>query len=448
MGNQFSINKSNKVEPIDISEPKSSYEIIDFIATYYILTADYVSLTKLYDREYCNKLVVLTSDIIERYFTNLEITYLAQRTKEGVTVDEMTKDKIIFFDKEALKNADIQNALKKKRVCQGIAKFYIKIAHIFATIVRTVNPVYVYKDADGDTVRANLYERGNIPEGVHREMHKMNICDMRINALQGKQGKQGKQDYTKFGQNDPITINPDICSMNINDSGEVKNLMEEPGIPELEHLYYDDGYNYDTGKFEKMSEQAAKQYADDLQIFHEYFSGAAPGDNPVKKFSDIKLRDFGKTEKMCLNEVTQVEGKLSDELFAKYADNLRRMIDNANSNQDKLTDVINKLFTYTIDPQTKKKVVRVNPTLTEDGLQQVVIDTRALVIKLYLTCEQDFEEGISIYKAIVDKLSFYTTKGQTETLKKEVDRELNEETETETKREAIEESDPLDDANK
>ena len=81
MGNQFSINKSNKVEPIDISEPKSSYEIIDFIATYYILTADYVSLTKLYDREYCNKLVVLTSDIIERYFTNLEITYLSQRTK-------------------------------------------------------------------------------------------------------------------------------------------------------------------------------------------------------------------------------------------------------------------------------------------------------------------------------------------------------------------------------
>ena len=421
MGNQFSINKPSKGESIDISEPKSSYEIIDFIATYYILTADYVSLTKLYDREYCNKLVVLTSDIIERYFTNLEITYLAQRTKEGVIINEMTKDKIIFFNKDALKNADIQNALKKKRVCQGIAKFYIKIAHIFATIVRTVNPVYVYKDADGDTVRANLYERGTIPEGVPREMHKMNICDMRINAL------RGKEDYTKLGENDPMIIHPDICSMNINDSGEIKNLMEEPGIPELEHLYYDDGYNYETGKFEKMSEQASKQYADDLQIFHEYFTGKVSSDNPINKFSDIKLRDFDKTENFCLNEVTQVSGKLSDELFAKYADNLRRMIDNANLNQDKLTDIINKLFTYTIDPQTKKKVVRVNPTLTEDGLQEVVVDTRALVIKLYLTCEQDFEEGVSIYKAIVEKLSLDTTTRQTSTLSKEIDKELNEE---------------------
>jgi hypothetical protein len=182
-----------------------------------------------------------------------------------------------------------------------------------------------------------------------------------------------------------------------------------------------------------MSEQAAKQYADDLQIFQEYFMGKTENSSPIKKFSDIKLRDFGKTEPSCLNDVKEVSGKLSDELFAKYADNLRRMVDNANSNQDKLTDIINKLFTYTIDPQTKKKVVRVNPTLTENDLQQVVVDTRALVIKLYLTCEQDFEEGVSIYKAIVDNLSFDTTKRQKESLSKEIERELNEESETNIK---------------
>ena len=94
MGNQFSTTgqpeqteqkgetgQTEETEEFDITKPASSYEIIDYIATYYILTADYVSLTKLYDKEYCDKLVVLTSDIIERYFTDLEITYLAQRTK-------------------------------------------------------------------------------------------------------------------------------------------------------------------------------------------------------------------------------------------------------------------------------------------------------------------------------------------------------------------------------
>ena len=307
-------------------------------------------------------------------------------------------------------------------MCQGIAKFYIKIAHIFATIVRTVNPVYVYKDADGDTVRANLYEKHNIPEGVSREMYKMNICDMRINALQGK---QGKQDYSKLGPEDPMIINPNICSMNINDSGKIKSLTEEPGIPELEHLYYDDGYNYETGKFEKMSEESAKQFTEDLKIFHEYFTGIPNMDETIKKFSDIKLRDFGRSEETCLNNISEIKGKLSDELFAKYADNLRQMIDSANKNQDKLTDIINELFTYTIDPQTKKKVIRVNPVLTEDKLQQVVVDTRALVIKLYLTCEQDFEVGINIYKAIVAQLLLNTNKGQERTLEKERDNQLN-----------------------
>ena len=57
MGNQFSTNNTNNTQEIpepdetnNTLQPKSSYEIIDYIATYYILTADYISLTKLYDK--------------------------------------------------------------------------------------------------------------------------------------------------------------------------------------------------------------------------------------------------------------------------------------------------------------------------------------------------------------------------------------------------------------
>lgn len=414
MGNQFSTNsntqeEAEEVDKNDISKPMSSYEIIDYIATYYILTADFVSLTRLNsNKDYCDNLVVLTSDIIDRYFTDMEITYLAQRTQNGIVIDETKKDKMIFIDKDDLAKLDINNPLKKKRVCQGIAKFYIQVAHVFATIVRTVNPVYVYRDNEGNIVRANLYEKHNIPEGVPREMYKMNICDMRIKAL------QGNQNYFNLGPEDPMTINPDICSMNIDDSGNVKTLIEEPGIPELEHLYYDDGYNYETGKFEKMSEDAVIQYEDDLKLFHEAFTGN-PKDETIRKFSDIKLRDFGKSEE-CSGNVPEIKGSLKDELFAQYADNLRRMIDNANKNQDRLTDIINKLFTYIEDPQTKKKVVRINPQLTEDGLQKVVAETRELVVKMYLTCERDFEEGINIYKAIVAQRLLKRTEGETKSL--------------------------------
>ena len=43
------------------------YDIIDHIATYYILTMDFKSLSKLSEKEYCDNLVVITADIIKRY---------------------------------------------------------------------------------------------------------------------------------------------------------------------------------------------------------------------------------------------------------------------------------------------------------------------------------------------------------------------------------------------
>ena len=184
MGNQTST--TNNQQTPDELKPKSISQILDYIATYYILTMDFKSLRKLYDKEYCDKMVILTSDIIDRYFTDMEITYLAQRIKNGVEVNEIEKDKVIFFDRDDLSKLDVKNSIKKKSMCLSIAKFYIKIAHIFAAIVTTINPVYVYKDTEGKTVRATLYEKGKIPANTPRDIYKLNICDNRINSLKNK----------------------------------------------------------------------------------------------------------------------------------------------------------------------------------------------------------------------------------------------------------------------
>lgn len=108
MGNFFSKNN------IQTSENKSFGNVIDFIATRYILTADFQSLTKLYDQQYCNDLVVLTADIINKNFNDLEITYLAQRLKGKEVVDIETKDKVIFFNRNDIDKLDVGTKLKKK----------------------------------------------------------------------------------------------------------------------------------------------------------------------------------------------------------------------------------------------------------------------------------------------------------------------------------------------
>ena len=84
---------------------------------------DFENLKKLNDQQYCDKLVVLTSDIIDRYFTPLEIINLEQRIKSGV----VTKENAVFINKDDLNSMD--NTDKKKTLCISIAKFYIKISH-------------------------------------------------------------------------------------------------------------------------------------------------------------------------------------------------------------------------------------------------------------------------------------------------------------------------------
>jgi len=407
MGNQTS--STTKTEQSDELKPKSISQILDFIATYYILTMDFKSLRKLYDKEYCDKLVILTSDIIQRYFTDLEITYLSQRIKDGIEINEIDKDKVIFFNRDKLNNLDVQNSIKKKRLCIAIAKFYIKIAHIFAAIVTTINPIYVYKDIEGNTVRASLYEKGKIPKNTPRDIYNLNICEERINSLQNKQTLEPDTEGN-------ITIGPKVCNMNIKDDGGLKNLEDEPGIPELEELYYDDNYDFKTGKFTGMSENTRKIYLSDLKIFYNIFTGES-GTLPIgiTSFKDIKLRDYNKMEKCSgpnpLFEI-KIKGPLTNKLFSDYAENLKKMMQTTNKNQQALLIIINKIFVYTIDPQTNKKKIRINPSLTEESLQEIVVETRALIIKLYLTCEIDYINGLKIYEAIVEQKILETVQNQ------------------------------------
>jgi hypothetical protein len=401
------------------------YDIVDYIATYYILTMDFQSLSKLSEKAYCDKLVVLTSDIIERYFNDMEVNFLAQRIKDGVEVNDLKSEKIRFINKDNLESLDVSNdtqkSIRKKRVCIGIAKFYVKIAHVFAAIVMTINPVYTYKDSTGQTVKTNLLEKDKIPKNVNRKLYKLNICDNRIRAL-----KRGEVVDEKTGN---VTIQPRVCDMNINKNGTDKTLADEPGIQELMRLYLDDNYDYSNGNFTGMSKETEKQFRKDLQLFYTAFTGNQDMPDTIQKFSDIKLRNYNKKpgcqppnsvlrEKYTLNK--------KDELFVKYANNIKNMIETAADNQYKLLEIINELFTYVNDPYSGKRVIRVNPKLTDEVLQNAVVKTRKYIINLYVKCEADYVTGVQIYEAIVESKIIQTTQNQIENLKKEAKKIITE----------------------
>jgi hypothetical protein len=368
-------------------EFENFYDVVDYVATYYILTMDFKSLSKLSEKEYCDKLIILTADIIEKYFNEHEITYLEQRVKDGIEVNTLNKEKFVFIDKEMLDSLDISNDtkksiqknIKKNRVCIGIAKFYVKIAHIFAAIVMTINPVYTYTDSDsGATMKTSLLEKDQIPKKSDRKLFKLNICDNRIRALQ--------RDELIDEETKSVILSPEICDINNAAYGATRTLEDEPGIPELVQLYYDDNYDFKTGKFTGMSNDNKKVFQEDLKIFYNVFTGNATMPSNVTKFSDIKLRDYHRMPGCQGSDPLferKYKGPKTNKLFLDYAENLKKMINNTNKNQNALISIINQLFVYTIDPQTSKKQIRVNPELTETRLQEIIVECRALIIKLY-----------------------------------------------------------------
>jgi hypothetical protein len=282
--------------------------------------------------------------------------------------------------------------------------------------VTTINPVYVYKDLEGNIQKASLQQKQNIPVNAPRQIFKMNICSERIDALKGNQD-------VKNLSNEDVTIKPNICLFNLDNQGSVKNLSQQPGIPELEMLYYDDQYDFDTGTFKGMTPETRNMYNEDLKIFYSIFTGNTNKSMPenIKKFSDIRLQDYSKHPECQKDNAfyrKAIKGKLSDKLFADYANNLKTMINDANKNQEALLNVLNEIFVYTVDPQSNKKQIRVNPKLTEDKLQEIVLETRALIIKLYLKCEIDFSNGIKLYEAIVEQKILETSQKQIENLNK------------------------------
>jgi hypothetical protein len=283
MGNKISENK----------KPEDFKNIIDTIATYYILTMDFKNLSKLSEKEHCDKMLVLTSDIIGKYFTLQQISYLDQRVQNGEQVDVMEDDKVIYMSKEQLESLDV-DVNKKERVCLGIAKFYIIIAHVFAAIVMTINPIYTYVDENGVKHEYNIYEKDKIPNDAITRVQRLNICKNRIDNLQSGQETIVNQ------ANGNINVSPNICSINLMSDGNVKSLSDEPGIPELKQLYLDEQYDFTTGKFQGMTKETEQQYNSDLKQFYTVFTGNTDMPEDIKDFSDIKLKNY-QADENCLN---------------------------------------------------------------------------------------------------------------------------------------------------
>jgi hypothetical protein len=454
---------------------KSLKQIVDFVATNYILTQNFQDMRKLSDMKYCNKLVLLTSKVFENKLKDIDVEYLAQRTKDGQEINIMSTDKVKVINKSDLPNLDVKVETDKRRLCIGIAKYYVKIAHIYAAIVTTIKPNYVYNEgvqmpsipmpmptanptanpmpssnpmppmptanpipssnampmqAGGEgemEVEVGLPKKQSIPAGADVKVKINNICSNRLNAL------INNQDFS--GEN--LTVKPNFCKMNLESgSSKTRTFASEPGIPELMTLYYNK-YDYDRGGFTgfKSKEQLKPgevdmktMYLKDVHTFYKLFSGKDEVPMGVTTFSDIPLKAYHLSKGCQPNGVytTAYKGTVKDKLFKTYADHIKVMMTTTEANQLKLLAIIDRIFVFNVNPVSKEREVTIKMGLTEKELGEIVEETRKIIVNLYIKCEEDFLEGLEIFEAIVENQIKDTTQVQAAELQNIIDSKLGE----------------------
>ena len=70
--------------------------------------------------------------------------------------------------------------------------------------------------------------------------------------------------------------------------------------------------------------------------------------------------------------------------------------------------------------QNNEEIIRISPHLTEKILQNYINTSRQLIVQLYVDCEEDFLEGVKIYEALIENITFHTSLSQLEHLHEEL----------------------------
>ena len=384
------------------------------------------------------------------------------------------KTKIMAINKIDFDKLDIQNPHKKQGMCIGLAKHYVQIASLFAAINNTVNPIVEKSEVhepiheaepihepmqeaepvhEAEQIPEPMQEAEPMPESVPEsvpesdsepgeepgeepreepreepgreepredeaepregeqeggEITSKDLCANRVANLLNNQSIEDLEAQIAAGK--PITIQPKFCSINCNSCPEVKNLSNEPGIPELEHLYYDK-YDYVAGKFNKMSNEMEKQYKKDVANFYLAFTDKNIVPESIQKFSDIKLRDyFNSVDCKSNNYNSGFQGPMSHSYMRNYVINIRNMIADTKKYHDLLLGILQKLFIFGFNPATKEKKIIINSKLTDPMLVDYTSQTTNIINDLYKSCEAHYVKGIKLYKKIVETQKFRTSR--------------------------------------
>jgi hypothetical protein len=362
MGNSISLPKNDKINDdhdhtynkndfTKLSQSNASFiSKLNEIASTYILEQNFQDMTRLTNPVYCDDLVVMTSEILNQSYDDSQINHAYQVIyKKGEGASGVSN---VSLHVDELKSKEV-----KTKQCVNIAKYYVKIAHLFAAIMTTMNPVFSWKTSASSkrafmkpvTDTSDAMDMGNVgdigemeevvvgggdgtdggekgendekPVNIEEikystlqqkheisqmakdvKVENLNFCNSRISDLMDMDEITSLLDGTNAisGTNGEsvIQIKPKLCSSSLNNNNEgytrQKSVYDLPGFAELSRLYFDK-YNSSKKRFDRMSKESNNEKKRNVALLYTLFTGDKNPPKDIKSFRDIPLHSFADT---------------------------------------------------------------------------------------------------------------------------------------------------------
>ena len=467
-------NYASTITNTNINKNKNSNSVLNFkelnnnnseflsklneVATDYILGQNFQDMIRLTNSKYCNDLVIITSKILKKSFFSNQIEVMYKQISESD-----------IYSGQSISGSSQKEQTKK--MCTEIAKYYVKIAHLFAAIITTLNPVFSWRSSASssrailsphippeppgrteveqgmegvegieDVEKTTLENKHYISEiAKDVKIENLNFCNSRIADLMDMDELTDLlDDVSTMNGEQPVSeikIKTKLCSSNLNNSSvgtgtgtsTVKTVYDLPGFAELSRLY-NDKYNASKGRFDKMSAKSRDEKKRNIDLLYTLFTGNPNPPKDIKSFRDIPLHSFSDTAD-CSSPDSMLNktyvGNTKDKLFVDYVEQVKKMIYDSNMIRNSLLEIIDSIFITNTSSESdgaKMKYI-IDPNLTYEELNNLIDETRKIILKLYVNCEKNFIHTLKILQGIIEAQMFETGQRQIRELEKSIDAE-------------------------
>lgn len=420
----------------------AKYELIEKIAVDYATTLNIENINTLSStsnyQEQCKNLTFISSELLQKHLTPIEVGLLESRVKNGVDPHTNTIKYLTNADLEKIK---VLSPEGKIAACNTISSFYIKIAHLYAAIVRVLQPQITFTN-NGLTSTIGLIEalkeKKNLKGKITIENTTISLCSKRVAFLNPLGDHENSNTQTNINNNQLFhsLTQKNVCGINLKSDGTKKlTLGDEYGIYELEQLYYDKN-NHGQLSVPSSTSPKYQDYLNTLFKLYETFTLTTELDRSTfsaklesEKLKELKLKNINMFSQIPLKDYTvlcnniedinkykpeivkpvsttsSITGTINNTLFnsndliaKEYIAHLKNMHEEKETQIQEILNILNEVFQKKDDGS-----IIINPALSNDKelkLDSIIEKTRDMIKNLYINCELKYLAGIEKYKQI------------------------------------------------